>query len=351
MLEIGCLMISLNCRSEVVIVSDYMARELVIGIDIGATKTRICLGDFNGNLYERHVYMTAQASSDIVKFIVSEVERRFSHQMRDVVGIGVASIGPLDLRRGVILSPPNAPFRDVEVVDGLERAFSMKVSLINDAVAAVWAEKVYGIGKGFRNMVYITLSTGIGAGVVVDDNLLLGKDGNAHEVGHIVVDGFGDMKCKCGGYGHWEAYCSGINIPIFIEKLIREKYVREFKESSLFSEYCKGSLTTEALFKHAKRGDKLALKIVEDEIGKLNAAGVASVVNCYDPEIVLLGGAIALNNEELVINSIIKHIDRYLTNRKPIIMLTDLGEDVVLKGAIAVIARPPRTLVEYHGGP
>ncbi|MDH5815736.1 MAG: ROK family protein [Candidatus Nezhaarchaeota archaeon] len=324
-----------------------MVRELVIGVDIGATKTRICLGDLGGNIYEKHVYMTSQASQNIIKFIISEVEKNFSHNMKDVIGIGVASIGPLDLRRGVILSPPNAPFRDVEIVASLEKAFGINTLLINDAVAAVWAEKVYGLGRSFRNMVYITLSSGIGAGVIVDDNLLIGKDGNAHEVGHIVVDSSGEMRCRCGGYGHWEAYCSGMNIPIFVKKLLREKYAHEFRESLLFEEYRKGALTTEVIFKHAKLGDKLALKLIEDEIGKLNAAGIASVVNCYDPEIVLLGGAITLNNKELVVSSIARHIDRYLTNRKPIIMPTDLGEDVVLKGAIAVIAKPPRTLIEY----
>lgn len=326
-----------------------MTRELIIGVDIGATKTRICLGDLSGNIYEKHVYMTSQALPDIVKFIISKVEKHFSNEVKDVVGIGIASIGPLDLRRGVILSPPNAPFRKVEVVTSLKKNFGIEVSLINDAVAAVWAEKVYGVGRGFRNIVYITLSTGIGAGVIVDDNLLIGKDGNAHEVGHIVIDSLGGLRCRCGGYGHWEAYCSGINIPIFVEKLIREKYAHEVMESSLLDEHRKGTLTTEALFKYAKRGDKLALKLVEDEIGRLNAAGVASVVNCYDPEMVLLGGAIALNNEELVVSSILKHIDKYLINRRPIIMLTDLGEDVVLKGAIAVVAQPPKTLIEYYG--
>lgn len=326
-----------------------MAQELVIGVDIGATRTRICLGDLSGKIYEKYVYMTSQASPDIVKFIISEVEGRFSRKLRDIVGIGIASIGPLDLRRGVILSPPNASFRNIEIIAGLKKAFNIEASLVNDAVAAVWAEKIYGVGRSFRNIVYITLSTGIGAGVIVDDSLLIGKDGNAHEVGHIVIDSPGSMRCRCGGYGHWEAYCSGMNIPVFVEKLVNEKYAREFMGSSLFDEYSRrGALTTETLFKHAKQGDKLALKLVEDEIGRLNAAGVASVVNCYDPEIVLLGGAIALNNEDLVVNSIVKHLDKYLTNRKPIIMLTDLGEDVVLKGAIAVIAQPPRTLIEYH---
>lgn len=323
-------------------------QELVIGVDIGATKTRVCLGDLSGNIYEKYVYMTSQASPDIAKFIISEIKKRFSREIRRVVGIGVASIGPLDLRKGIISSPPNVPFRNVEIVTSLEKALNIKVFLINDAVAAVWAEKIYGVGRSFRNIVYITLSTGIGAGVIVDDNLLIGKDGNAHEVGHMVIDSSGSMRCRCGGYGHWEAYCSGVNIPMFIEKLLREKYVHEVMESSLFEEVRRGTLTTEVLFNHAKHGDGLALKLIEDEIGRLNAAGVASVVNCYDPEIVLLGGAIALNNEKLIIKPIIMHMDKYLTNRKPIIMLTDLGEDVVLKGAIALVSQPPKTLIEYY---
>ncbi len=324
-----------------------MGEELVIGIDIGATKTRMGLGDANGRIYAKYVYRTSSIAHDLIDFVVGKIREHFSNYFDKVLGIGVASIGPLDLRRGIILSPPNAPLRNIKVVAELRERLGKDVFLVNDAVAAAWAEKVYGMGKGFKNLVYVTLSTGIGAGVIVDDHLLLGKDGNAHEVGHIVVDYGGMMRCRCGGYGHWEAYCSGINIPEFVKRLLEEKYKDLLEDSPLSHEYRRGELTAEVLFKHAKQGDALAAKIVEEEIGRLNAAGMASVVNCYDPEVVFLGGAIALNNERLVLEPIAKYIDMYVTNRKPKVTITDLGEDAGLKGAMAIVAKPPPSLCDY----
>ncbi len=326
-----------------------MERKVVLGIDIGATKTRICLGDVDGNIYAKKVYNTREVAADLASFVVHESMRLYSEfkDRGELLGIGIASIGPLDLRRGVILSPPNVPFKEVEIVKAFKEKFDVMVLLINDAVAAVWAEKQYGVGRSYENVVYVTFSTGVGAGIIVDGNLLIGKDGNAHEVGHIVVDYSGFMRCRCGGYGHWEAYCGGINIPLFVKKLLNEKYKPHILKSMLNEDYSSDNITVEKLFEYANKGDWLALKIVEDEIGRLNAAGLASIINCYDPEIILIGGGIALNNKEIVIKSINKHLDLYVTNGKPLIRITSLGEDVVLKGAIAIIAKPPHTLLNY----
>jgi glucokinase len=326
-----------------------MSGGFIIGIDVGATKTRLGIGDVNGRIYAKRVYRTADIAHRFADFIVDETKKDFSNHLDKVIGVGVASIGPLDLKRGAILSPPNAPLKNVEVVAKLREGLGKEILLVNDAVAAAWAEKVYGMGRSFRNLVYITLSTGIGAGVIVDDHLLLGKDGNAHEVGHIVVDYMGMMRCGCGGWGHWEAYCSGMNIPAFVKKLLEDKYRDQLEGSLLRHEYHRNGLTTEALFTHAKQGDALAAKIVEKEIGRLNAAGIASVINCYDPEVVFLGGAIALNNKELVLEPVTKYIDMYVTNRMPRVTITDLGEDASLKGAMAIVARPPTSLREYFG--
>ncbi|MCS7140148.1 MAG: ROK family protein [Candidatus Nezhaarchaeota archaeon] len=325
-----------------------MDERFVLGIDIGATKIRIGLSDVEGNLYTKKVYKTVDAMEDVVGFIANSIEENFPSIVRDIMGIGIASIGPLDLKKGMILNPPNAPFKNVMIVDALKKRFNVEVLLINDAVAAVWAEKLYGIGRKFRNLVYVTFSSGIGVGVIVDDHLLLGKDGNAHEAGHIVIDSFGMMQCKCGGYGHWEAYCSGMNIPLFARKMLESKYRDEIKRSMLSKYYDEGLITPEALYECAGLGDQIAIRLVEDDIGRLNAAGIASVINCYDPEIVILGGAIALNNRELFIRSIMRHINSFVTNRMPIIEVTRLGEDVVLKGAIAMVVHPPRSLTDYY---
>ena len=131
----------------------------------------------------------------------------------EISGIGVASIGPLDLKRGGIASPANLPYRFIPLVKPLEEASGSKVALMNDANAAVLGERRFGAGKEHPDLVFITLSTGIGGGAIVDGHLLIGKDGNAAEIGHMVVDSEERLTCGCGRRGHWEAYCSGRNLP------------------------------------------------------------------------------------------------------------------------------------------
>ena len=304
----------------------------VICVDVGATKTRIGVGSVNGEILEKVIIHTSMLGENPASTIIDVIRSKFRKYLDHVIG--------------VILNPPNAPFRNVEIVDIMENELSCEVILVNDAVAAVWAEKTFGTGRQFKNIVYLTISTGIGAGVVVDNHLLLGKDGNAHEVGHIVVDYHGILRCGCGGYGHWEAYCSGRNIPRYVKYLIENKYKSYLRNSMLYKDYVEDSITSEKLYHYAKCGDELSYRIVCDDIGKLNAAGIASVINCYDPELLILGGSIVLNNVELVVKPILKYLNMYLTNRPPRIEVTSMGDDVVLKGAIAVVVNKPKQLVE-----
>lgn len=206
-------------------------------------------------------------------------------------------------------------------------------------------EHEFGAGKNLKNLVYVTLSTGIGGGVYADNNLLLGKDGNAVEIGHMIIDPEGKLKCGCGKKGHWEAYCSGRNIPNFVRLVLREKF--KVKNSLLFKQVGKdlSKLTTELLFNCARAGDKLALQLVE-EIGKLNAIGFTNLINAYDPELITVGGGLALNNPKLILDSIKKYVEDYL--RVPEIKITPLGERIVLYGAAAAVFNPPKNLIPFN---
>ena len=317
-----------------------------IAIDIGATRIRIGIGRVDGTLLRKVVISTSQAKDDLVNFLTHIIEEKFSRYLDKLVGIGIGSIGPLDINKGTILKPSNAPFENVEVRDPLSEKFNVNTYMVNDAVAAVWGEKIYGRGRSFNNIVYITISTGIGAGVIVDNHLLLGKDGNAHEVGHIVVDYEGKLRCGCGGYGHWEAYCSGANIPRFTRYLIETKYKNMIDTSTLLTYYKSNTLTSKMIFEHARQGDLLALRIV-DEIALINASGVSSVVNCYDPELISFGGAVALYNSDLILNPLTKYMSRYVINKPPKLSLSTFGEDAVLKGAIALVFYTPNVLMKH----
>ena len=327
--------------------------KFIVGVDIGATNLRIALATDKGDLISRITRPTPRSGNEltiaeIIRDLINKIISDKGIKLDDLKGIGIGTIGPLDIKRGRVVNTPNIPIHSFELLEPLRDWFKIPIYVVNDCVAAVWGEAIFGVGRGFQNIVYVTLSTGIGAGAIVDGNLLLGKDGNAHEVGHIVIDYRAKLRCNCGGYGHWEAYTSGVNIPKFINYLLSTwSLTTQDRNSELYKLYIEGKLTTKSLFLLGKKGDPLALKII-DELGKINACGLASVINVYDPELLTLGGSISLNNPELILKPIIKYIDMYIINRKPLIKLTPLGHDVVLLGAIALVTNTPSILTRIQ---
>jgi glucokinase len=324
--------------------------EYFVGVDIGGTWIRLALASASGSISKKVIFPTPREGDryTIAILIANTVKKEFKEYLENIKAIGVGTAGPLDLAEGVVIGAPNIPIRVFELGKPLVDELKKPVIVANDCVTAVWGEKFFGLGKGRSNVVYITLSTGIGGGVIVNDLLLLGKMGNAHEIGHMVVDISGKMDCGCGGKGHWEAYASGANIPKFVYKILEEWSLTEIEKNSLiYKQYLNRMLTAETIYREAEKGDKLALKIV-NEINKYNIAGFENVINVYDPEIITVGGAIALKNKrELVLDPIIRGVNesKGVVTQKPIIELTPLGEDIVLLGAIALALSPPKNLV------
>lgn len=314
--------------------------ELSIGVDIGATNLRVAIGDKEGKILFKHSERTAETGDEytISEQIYRIIKMAPEKLVKRAIGVGIGSIGPMDIQKGIIF-PPNIKFKLVYLTEPLKEKLGLPVYLLNDCVAAVVGEKIFGAGKDVENLVYITISTGIGGGVYVNGNLLLGKEGNAHEIGHTVVDFTGRLVCGCGKPGHWEAYCSGKNLPRFA-KLIQE----EEKISSKLSEMIENnfsSVTSEIIFRLAREGDKLA-KIVVERCAEINAIGFANVIDVYDPSLITVGGSVALNNVDLVIEPIKEKVNKYAVNRIPEIIPTPLGHDIVLYGAIASVFNPPK---------
>ena len=302
-----------------------------IAVDIGATKIRVASGNREG-MDEKMIEATDRMNGPGG---VSTQMIRMIRELTDTPrAIGVGSIGPLDLGRGVIMNTPNYPFNEIPVAEPLREEFGVPVRIANDCTAGVLGEHVYGAGRGVHNLLYVTFSTGIGGGAMVDGHLLVGKDGNAVEIGHLTIDPHSEMMCGCGCPGHWEAYCGGMNIPRFARTLLRRGEWR----GSLLAELCDGdtgALTTEKLFEAAKQGDETALGVV-DEVGKINAVGVADIVNAYDPELITIGGSVALNNPDLILRPIRRYVSSRVINRLPEIIITPLEGDIVLYGALAL---------------
>lgn len=310
-----------------------------VGVDIGATWVRVAVTDLSGNiLVKDRQKIKAHHEYDVSKQIAEIIRGLFEErgmELDALHGIGIASAGPMDRSRGELVDPTNIPLKHVPLSKPLEGEFGVRADLINDGASAVLAERKFGAGQGLNNLVYITISTGIGGGAIVDGNLLFGKDGNAAEVGHITIDQEGKLICGCGKAGHWEAYCSGSNIPNFVRMKLKE--LGGFtgrSELTDLSDEALGDFTAKDLFRMANSGDDLALDFIE-EIGRLNAIGFAAVTEAYDPELITVGGAVALNNPAMIIDPIKRNIGDYTQNEIPDIELTDLKEEVVLYGAIA----------------
>lgn len=301
-----------------------------IAVDVGATNIRAALISSSGRMAVSLCEPTdvrGRHGEVVTKQIIRMIRAILTKSaIKKPAGIGVASIGPLDYKRGGPVRSPNVPFSFIPLVAPLRRAFGLPVTLLNDANAAVLGEQRFGAGRGRRDIIYITISTGIGAGVIAGGNLLLGKSGNAAELGHMIVDSAYALPCSCTkGRGHWEAYASGRNMPRFFAAWLDKNDKNKRRPGA-------GPKDAASIFRLAAAGDRDARMFLND-LAKINARAVSTIIAAYDPELITFGGSVALNNQAAIIPGIKKYVDRYL--KVPQISITPLGEDVVLLGAAA----------------
>ncbi len=279
----------------------------VIAIDLGGTNLRAALIDSAEATILAHTTAptptTGSSGAVITAAIIARIEALLaSAPGRSVRAIGVASAGPLDLDRGWVVNSPNIAFPVVEVTGPLSERFGLPVALINDARAGALGERWAGAARGFDNVVYVTLSTGIGGGAVVNGRLLLGATGNAGEIGHIPVDTRYNLTCGCGYKGHWEAYASAKNLPWFFAAWRKEADIQDIAFDAT---------SARAIFEAARKEDPVALAFME-ALGQVNARGVSGVIVAYNPEIIVFDGPLARFHGDIIFWYMEPHIDRYL---------------------------------------
>src|SRR5437667_587146 len=245
----------------------YPSRAMLAGIDLGGTQVRVALARSDGHLVASIKTKTAMLATPqaMVDWAAGEIDRHRGRQK--VRSITIAAPGPIDIKRGVLVNPPNLPWENVPLAALLSRATGAKVHLANDADMAGLGEFHHGAGRGTRNMVYITWSTGVGGGLIIDGKLHRGAHGTAGEIGHIIIDPNGPLD-NCGQRGCLEAFVSGT-------ALARQT-----------------GLTAAELFTAAARGDRQALLVVE---GAARYMGIAliSLTNALDPEMFVIGGGVS----------------------------------------------------------
>jgi glucokinase len=262
-----------------------------LGIDIGGTKLAVGVATADGRvLAEARRPSEAREGPDAMIGRAVELAREVvadaGLELAGVEAIGIGCGGPLDPWRGVILNALNNPgWIDVPLVTRIEDALGRPAYLDNDANAAALGEHRFGAGRGVRNMVYLTISTGVGGGLILDGRLFHGANGNAGELGHISVQVHGGRPCHCGSIGCIEAYCSGTNIA----ERFREAMAAG--GSTVLSAMDPTEITAGHVADAARDGDPLARR-VWDESMELLGGGIVSIIHAFNPELVVLGGGV-----------------------------------------------------------
>lgn len=281
-------------------------------IDLGATNTRFALADNRGHLFYNFRVKTQRSEARVIKSLIEGLEKLKKEASFNKIGFSVA--GPVKQNK-VYLT--NVTGNYVDLVGPLEKVFNLPVSIINDCAGAVLAEKEIGLGKGKESVVYITISSGLGAGVI-RNNKLLWFSSIKEEPGHIRIDSKYGLMCRCGGVGHWEKYTSGLYLPQFFKAWNKKRGKRTvpIKYSDVFK-----------LFRQHQKGDTLVIEFF-DEVGKISAKAIDMVAKKYQPEVIVLGGSVAQNNKDVILGGIEKH----RTSSVPIVF-TNLGDEICLLGA------------------
>jgi glucokinase len=303
---------------------------IFVAVDIGGTHIRAAAYESDNITPLTHKRTRSHAKEPgTFDRLVQVIESTWPKD-RAVEAIGMASPGPLDPQTGVVLATPNIPeWVDFPLTEKLSTYFGVPAYLDNDANLAALGEWKFGAGRGHHHVLYLTISTGIGGGVIIDDRLLHGYHGLAAELGHVVVLAGGPV-CSCGYEGHLEALAAGPAIT---------RYVREQLEAGAKSELSSvEALNAYEVAEAAKRGDILA-KSAYQRAGEYLGIGVASFLHTFDPSIVIFGGGVSQSGPllfEPFESSLRTQVfnPRYLESL--VITTAALGDDAGLLGALAL---------------
>jgi glucokinase len=309
-------------------------KHLILALDLGGTQFRLALANEKGELLKRHA---APVKPDDPEQTIERIKDAISDSLSGinrstVRGMGVAIAGLVTQDTGVLLTSPNLlAWYNTPIKAIFEQELQLPVSVGNDATLAALGEYKFGAGKGCHDLVYITVSTGIGGGVVTGGKLLLGTCGFAAEVGHMTIDLNGPI-CNCGNIGCLEMLASGTAIARFaVERISRG-------EKSAIAELVGGDyskITAEVVEKAARSGDAVA-KAVMDTAGTNLGVGVVNLVHIFNPELVIIGGGVSKAGDlifEPVRRIVARRVMRDISVR---ITAPALGDNPGLLGAVAL---------------
>lgn len=302
----------------------------IVAVDIGGTHLRAALYEPENPQPIAHQRIQTHTEKPGVYERMESLIESIWPKVGNVLAIGVASPGPLDPHTGYILKTPNIKeWQNFPLGPNLSRHFQVPAFVDNDANLAALGEWKFGAGRGHHHLLYLTISTGVGGGVIADDHLLQGYHGLATELGHTILDPDGPM-CSCGFAGHLEAFSSG---PAIVKFVLSE--LAAGKSSSLnYEEKISARVVADA----ANHGDPLAISAYQ-RAGTYLGIAVANFLLSFDPSIVVFGGGVSQVGPLLFDSfhaSLKKRVfhPKYLENLK--IEMAALGDDAGLLGALAL---------------
>ncbi len=318
-----------------------MPRPLVVGVDLGGTKVATAAANLEAAIISRVTRPTEpeRGVDAVVATIIDSVREAVAQagaRMDDVAGVGVGSPGPLNPETGVVVFAPNLKWHDVPLGALMSEVLGVPVYLENDANLAGLGEARLGAGRGSKNMIYITVSTGIGGGLILGGEIYSGSSFVAGEIGHMaIVDVDEGPLCGCGNRGCLEALAAGPAIARMARELIRHG------EETMMVDLVSGNIelvTSEIVGRAALAGDAAAIAVVGKAADYLGV-GIANLINILNPDTVVIGGGVSRLGEVLL-----EPVREVVAGRalKPAfeavrIVQAELGPDAGVVGAVCLV--------------
>ena len=305
-----------------------------IGIDLGGTNLKAGLVDREGKIHHRLSIKTENnadpqtISNQIFELIdkIVKVGVGLKPAPTNIIGVGLGSPGLVDKKGETILFSPNLPlWRNIPIKRMVSERFSIPCVLENDANAAAWGEKWVGAGKEADSLVMLTLGTGIGGGIIINNKLWRGVNNVAAEIGHMVIQMDGP-KCSCGNYGCIEAYASATALVRRFKELLKSGMPSSLKDA--------GDVTAKMINDAAFQGDKASLDIIK-ETGHYLGVALVNIMHVLNPEVIVLTGGMIGSGDLLMnpIKQVIKEKAFEASAKETKIVFSQLGNDAGIIGA------------------
>jgi glucokinase len=311
-----------------------------LALDIGGTKISAALftpsGEIAGDLVltaKTETFRGEEAVYQNIKSLLNDLILRQKLTSGEILGIGVGSPGPLDTKRGIIIHAPLMKWRNFPVQDRLAADFNLPVRLDNDGNLGALAEQRCGVARTLRNIIYMTISTGCGGGILINGEIYRGANDGAGEVGHMSIDPDG-LECPCGSRGCFELYASGTALMNTMRRdMAAGKKSRVFTLADNDGEKLSGRHLDEA----AAVGDEYALALYRKE-GYYLGVGLANLFNLFDPQAIVLGGGITKGRcffHQTMMDTLKERCEQPVDNDS--VRYSEMNDRVILYGAFFLI--------------